>query len=141
MALTSRYPSHITIADDPANIIFGTCMIGTSYGQVESATVKRAGDVEELKACGNKLLAAIISNTHFELTLKTLFTADVTPPGLAELIDFPLAGVTGRILPPIDIEWEKAGQRMLSITAKSWDCLSEDGVGAATYAGGPASIF
>lgn len=131
MALTTRYPGEIIIADSPDNIVFGTCMLGSTYGQVESAQIKRGSDLEELKGCGNKLLAAIMSNFNFELTMKVLFTTDVDPPDLGELIDFPLAGIQGRIVPSIDIDWENAGQRMMSITAKSWDVLGTNGAGSA----------
>jgi hypothetical protein len=132
MALNTTYETEIVIADDPENIIFGTCMLGETYGSVESASVKRTGDREEIKKCGNKLLAIILSNLRFELTLKTLFTDDATEPDLGGSIVFPLAGIEGRIL-DITVDWEQAGQRMLSIEATSFDSLT-DGKGVARVA-------
>lgn len=132
MSLNTRYPDHIIIADTPDNVVFGTCMLGEVFGSVESASVKRASDKEELKKCGGKLLAAILSNQRFELSLKTLFTEDAGEPELGGTIDFPLLGIKGRIL-DFSVEWEKSGQRMLSIEATSWDSLGVDGSGSAYY--------
>lgn len=123
MALNTTYTNEIVIADDPDNIIFGTCMLGDTYGSVESASVKRTGDREEIKKCGNKLMAIILSNLRFEMTLKTLFTEDATEPDLGGSIIFPLGGIQGRIL-DITVEWEQGGQRMLSIEATSFDSLT-----------------
>ncbi len=131
MALTTKIPGEIIIADDPDNIIFGTCMLGSTYGSVESASVKRGADMEEIKKCGGKLLAVIMKNATFELTMKCIFTDEVDPPGLGDLIQFPLAGIKGRVVPTVDVEWEKEGQRMISINCKSWDVLSGEGAGLA----------
>lgn len=124
MALTTRYPGEIVIANNPANLIFGTVMLGNAYGSVESATVSREADMEEIEAAGGNLLAVILKKPNFAFKFKTLFSADVTPPDLAALITFPLAGIKGRVLPPITIDWEKAGHRQLSIEAKSWDAFA-----------------
>jgi hypothetical protein len=132
MSLTTTFPDHIVIADSPENIVFGTCMLGETFGSVESASIKRASDLEELKGCGNKLFAAILSNPRFEMTLKTLFTTGATEPVLGGTIDFPIGGIKGRIL-DWSVDWEKAGQRMLNITATSWDHLSVSGSGYAVY--------
>jgi hypothetical protein len=129
MSINTRYPGQIVIADDPANIVFGTAMLGTEYGSVESASVTRDADRTEIEKAGGNLLALVLSKARFDLKFDVLFTDDVEAPGLAETIEFPLAGITGRILPPIEIKWEKKGQRMLSITATSWDSFSGSGEG------------
>lgn len=136
MALETRYPGEIIIAENPENIIFGTCMLGDTYGSVESAGVVREADVTEIEKCGGNLLALVMSKPRFELSLDVLFTADKAAPDLAELITFPLAGIKGRILPPIEIKWEKKGQRMLTIKATSWDAFAgtnQGGGDAASY--------
>lgn len=130
MALTTQFQGEIIIADAPENIVFGTCMIGNTYGSCESASVKRTADLEELEKCGGQILAAVMRKPKFELTLKCIFTADVDPPELGELVVFPLAGISGRVVPSIDIEWEKTGQRMISINATSWDAFAANNDGA-----------
>lgn len=135
MSLNTRYPGEIVIANTPSNLIFGTVMLGDTYGQVVSAGVTREADVEELMRPGG-LLGVILRNPKFKLKLKTLFAADTVPPSLAELVTFPLAGIQGRVMPPIQIDWEEKGHRMLSIEVTSWDGFSATNMGggsAATY--------
>lgn len=137
MALTTRYPGQIIIAESPADIVFGTVMLGNVYGQVISATVVRDADIEELQAAGS-VYAVLMSNPNFQFDFKTSFRNDVTPPGFAELLNFPLAGIQGRIMPPIQIEWEEKGHRGLSIKAKSWDrfeAVNQGGGNAYTFDG------
>ncbi len=130
MALASQYPGHIVIAEDPQNIIFGTCQVGDDFGEVQSASVKRTADKEELDNCHGSLLAAILRKPRFELSLTTLFEADVTPPGIGERIAFPLVNVHGRIL-DVTVNWESAQGRELTIEATSWDSFAGNEVAEA----------
>ncbi len=139
MALTTRYPGQIVIAESVSNLEWGTVMLGTTYGSLESATVTRDGDLEKLQKAGGKLLAVIMSNMLFKLDMKCLFSSDVTPPDVGDLVTFPLAGIKGRVLPGIKIDWEKDGHRMLSFSCESWDSFSstnQGGGNAYTYEGG-----
>lgn len=131
MALNTLYPGHIVIADSPENIIFGTCEIANSFGEVKSADVKRTADQEMLNNAKGSLRACVLKNPRFELSLETLFTDDITAPGIGEAIGFPLVGVIGRIL-DVTPKWSDAGGRTLSITATSWDSLGASGSGAAS---------
>lgn len=133
MALTTRYQTNqIVIADNPSNMVFGTAMLGRTYGEVISASVAREADLEEIIAAGS-ILAAVLTNPKFTFKFKVMFRANVTPPGLAELITFPLANISGRILPPITIDWEEKGHRQLSIEATSWDGFSASSGGGTAY--------
>lgn len=135
MSFLTRRPGEIIIAESPNKITFGTCMLGNVWGEVESATVSRTADIEEIEKCGGDILAVILRKMRFELKFKILLRADAAPPQLAQLIEFPYAGVKGRILPPIDIGWEKAGHQTLDITAMSWDVFrgNNQGGGAAQH--------
>lgn len=135
MSFTTRYPGQIIIAESPEDIVFGTVMLGDTYGRVISASVVRDADIEELIAAGS-IYACLLSNPNFQFKFKTAFSDDVTPPSLAELITFPFAGIQGRILPPITVDWEEKGHRGLSIEAKSWDKFS-----ATNQGGGSAYTF
>lgn len=123
MSFLTRYPGQIIIAESPEDIVFGTVMLGDAYGQVISASVVRDADIEELMAAGS-IYAALLSNPNFQFKFKTSFRNNVTPPGFAELINFPFAGIKGRIMPPITVDWEEKGHRGLSIEAKSWDAFA-----------------
>ena len=137
MSFLTRYPGQIIIAESPANIVFGTVMLGDVYGEVISASVVREADTSELEAAGS-ILAAILSNPKFQFEFKTMFRDNVTPPSLAELITFPFAGIKGRVMPPISVEWSDNGHRMLSIKSTSWDAFAatnEGGGNAYTFDG------
>lgn len=122
MSLAATYPGHIVIAESPQNIKFSTCEVGNDFGECRSASVKRTADKQDLADARGSLLAAILSNPRFELSLKTLFTADVTPAGLGERIVFPFVGVIGHVL-DATIDWESSDGRMLSIEATRWDSI------------------
>lgn len=135
MSFTTRYAGQIIIAESPADIVFGTVMLGDTYGQVISASVVRDADIEELQAAGS-VYAVLMNNPNFQFKFKTSFRNDVDPPSLAELITFPFAGISGRVLPPITVDWEEKGHRGLSIEAKSWDKFA-----AVNAGGGNAYTF
>lgn len=133
---TTRYQGEtIVVADTPADIVFGTVMLGDVYGQVTSANLTREADVERLRAAGS-LLALIMIDPLFKLELETMFRDDVDPPSLAELVTFPFAGIKGRVLPPIAVGWSERGHRTLKITCESWDAFADTNQG-----GGSASTF
>lgn len=129
MSYTTRYPGEIIIANSPQNIVFGTVMLGNAYGEVESASVTREADKAELEAAGGSILAVILKKMKFAFKFKTMFRSDVTPPDFADLICFPFAGIYGRVMPPIGVEWSKDGHRMLSIEAESWDSFASNNSG------------
>lgn len=131
MAFTTRYQGQIIIAEAPEDIVFGTVMLGDIFGEVESANVTREADVEELLAAGS-ILAAILKNPKFQFEFETMFRGDVQPPSLAELIEFPFAGISGRVMPPIGVKWSVNGHRMLTIKSTSWDRFAATNEGAGT---------
>lgn len=129
MSYNTRYPGEIVIANSPTNIAYGTVMLGTTYGTVESASVTREADVAELEASGGSILAVMLRKMSFAFKFKVLFSLDKAAPDLADLITFPFVGIQGRVMPPITVEWEKSGHRMLSIEAKSWDSFAGNNAG------------
>jgi len=132
MAFTTRYDGQIVIADSPDDMVFGTAMLGNAYGEVISATILREADVNEVLAAGS-LLAAILSNPKFQFEFETMFRESVEAPGFAELIEFPFAGISGRIMPPISVKWGENEHRTLSIKATSWDNFAENEGGGNAY--------
>ena len=47
MSFLTRYDGQIIIAESPSDMVFGTVMLGDTYGEVISANIIRAADVEE----------------------------------------------------------------------------------------------
>lgn len=127
MSLSSIYPGPIQISGNSANIVFGTVQVatalGAAFGNVISATLKRTADQELFNKENGSLLACILRNPRFEFSVRCNFSANITPPGLAEAITFPLAGVIGRIM-DVTPEWSEAGNRQLSIEATAWDSMA-----------------
>lgn len=130
MAFTTRYDGQIIIAENPTDMVFGTIMLGDAFGSVISANIIRDADVDTLLKAGS-FLAAIMTNPRFEFEFETMFSDNVDPPELAQDIEFPFAGITGRVMPPITVDWKEKGHRGLKIKATSWDSLGSEGAGNA----------
>jgi hypothetical protein len=105
-------------------VVWGTCMLGDEFGQVESSAVKRTADKVEIENCAGNLRTLLLTKPRFELTLETIFDVSVTAPGLMEQIALPLVGVTGRVM-SADVKWEKGKERMLSLEVTHWDSLAD----------------
>lgn len=123
MAFNSNIPGHILIGDD--DIIFGTCMLGTEFGEITKADLERGGNEQEIPNNRGGMRAVILANPHWVLSLETTFDATVDPPEMGEEITFPYAGVKGRVMPGAKIAWEQNGSRKLSFSAKHWDAMSD----------------
>lgn len=123
MSFSTTYAAtEILVLSDNDQIVWGTCMLGETYGEIASCEVGREWDTEEIKNCVGGLAAFIWKNPHFTMTLNTRFDADITAPGAGDKIAFPIPSVTGRIIKPA-ISWESEGTRGLSIEAGYWDAL------------------
>lgn len=123
MAFDTNLGDNLLVLGDNT-IAFGTCMLGAVFGQVKSASLKRAADRDLLNNCHGNLRAAILKNARFELTMKTIFDLDVTPPGIGDTITLPYVagGLIARIM-DISIDWSEDGERELNIDASRWDSL------------------
>jgi hypothetical protein len=128
MSFNTNIPNHVLIGDE--DVVFGTCMLGTVFGEIMKCDLDRSGNEIEIEKGTGGLLALIIANPKFALDLETVFTDAVTPPELGQSITFPLAGVTGRIL-SVKPGWTNKGSRMLSIKAAYWDSMDVEGTNPA----------
>lgn len=113
---------------DRDKLVLGTCMLGDDYGEVKNASLNRTGAEEELTGCQGEMIAFLVRNPGFELSMETRFDSDVQPPEILDQIVFPYAGVKGYVKPGTEISWEDGGARMLSFTAAGWDSLQGEGV-------------
>ncbi|MEM8954349.1 MAG: hypothetical protein AAGD22_09385 [Verrucomicrobiota bacterium] len=132
MPLTTTYGDDILSWGDNT-LYLGTCMLGSTFGEVTRARLTRTGDEDTIQGC-QSIRAWIITNPGFELTLETIFDSSVTPPGLMEPVTFPfLTSIIGLVAPGVEITWEQGGQRGLSIPAKYYDNLN--GIGSNRWDG------
>jgi hypothetical protein len=133
MGLDTTYGNDVLIIGQQT--VIGTAMLGEDFGTVKSASVKRQADKEDLLNGNGNLRAVLLSKPGFELTLEVAFDASVTPPGLGERIALPLVGVTGRVMPGVEVKWEQGKERGLSIPVNSWDSMED----APLYQNNPAT--
>jgi hypothetical protein len=124
MGFETTYTDKALVLSDSDAIVFGTAMIGDDYGEVKSAGVKRTSDKVEIENSVGGLRALVLKKRRFELTLEVRLDSDIDPPGEMDMIVFPLAGVTGRIIDP-EIKWESGSARMMSFTATHWDEIAD----------------
>jgi hypothetical protein len=124
MSFNTNIPGHMLLGDE--DIIFGTAMLGTEYGEIISCSLTRPGSEIEIENNRGGLRAVILANPHFELQLEATFDQQVEPPAMGESIVFPYAGVIGRVMPGAEITWSNRGSRMLKFTAKHWDSMATE---------------
>jgi hypothetical protein len=124
MSFATTFTDKALVLSDSDAIVFGTAMIGDTYGEVKSVSLKRTSDKVEVENSVGGLRALILKKRRFELQMECRFDSDVTAPGEMDLITFPFAAVVGRITEP-EIKWDSGGVRMLSFTATQWDELTE----------------
>jgi hypothetical protein len=109
-------------------VIIGTAMLGNDLGTVKTASVKRVADKLELEGGSGNLRAFVLLKPGFELVLECAFERHVQPPGLLDVIQLPLVGVAGRVMPGVEVKWEQGKERGITIPVSQWDSLI--GVGA-----------
>lgn len=120
MALATTYPENILLGDDA--VVWGTVALGTSFGQVKTATLDRDASQQEIMNNQGALRALLLTNPKFSLSFTAVFDSGVTAPGLGESASFPLAGVSGRVL-NAKVNWTENGVRELAVEASYWDSM------------------
>jgi hypothetical protein len=108
-----------------SSISFGTCELGTTFGQVESASLKRVVEELGIPDCFGGFQAYLLMNPGYEFELTAIFPATSTLPVEGDPITFPGAAVIGNII-TWSLAWEQKGQRKLQITAKQWDSIGSN---------------
>jgi hypothetical protein len=118
---TQLDPDELLVLGDNTMVI-GTAALGDDFGEIVSCSIDRDGTFEEIEATSGNLRAVLVKNARFDVQMDCLFDNTVTPPGLMDSIDLPFEGITGRVK-KATIKWERGKERMLTITATSWDAL------------------
>lgn len=106
--------------------VFGTCELPQTFGEVISASLARANDIQEIPNCCGGLKALLLRKRRWEMTLKAVFDSTIGLPEEGDPISFPLAGVIGTIL-NFTIDWTQNDQVQLTINASHWDSLGDNG--------------
>jgi len=107
------------------SLLFGTCMLGSTWGQIESADEKLLADLEFIKDCCGGNQTVLLTNERYELSLTVILSSAATPPELAEDVSFPTAGITGQITER-GRKWEAGGVVKMEIKAFHWKSMGSD---------------
>jgi len=111
------------------NLLFGTCQLGTTWGQIETADEQLMADLETIKDCCGGAQTVLLTNERYELSLTVILSSAATLPELADDISFPTAGITGQITQR-GRKWEAGGVVKMEVKAFHWKSLgSEPAVG------------
>lgn len=103
-------------------LILGTCMLGSTYGQVKTGSLKRGADQKEVKNCKGGLRALLLMNPKTTLSIKAIFDTAAELPQVGTILTLPLVSLAG-IVHDITVDWEEDGERQLSFEATGWDAL------------------
>lgn len=119
-----------TLADDililgADDVVWGTAMLGTEFGTIKRAMVRRTGDREMLMNQKGELKLLLIKNPGFELILEVAFHKDVEAPGLLETLSLPLVGVQGHVMEGVTVAWELGDERGMTIPVNAWDVMQD----------------
>ena len=111
------------------NLLFGTCQLGETYGQIEAADEKLLADLEFIKDCCGGNQSVLLLNERYELGMTVILSSTAVLPELADDISFPTAGIVGQITER-GRKWEAGGVVKMEIKAFHWKSLgSEPAVG------------
>jgi hypothetical protein len=124
MAFTTTYgPQEVLVLSPDDVIVWGTVMLGDTYGTISQMTMSREWDSDEIKNGVGGLAGFISRNPKFQMNVTSRMDSDITAPGHLDRIVFPLISVTGRIITP-EIKWENEGARELTLACTFWDALN-----------------
>jgi hypothetical protein len=118
-------PSEPVKAIGNQNLLFGTCQLGQTWGQIESADEKLMADLETIKDCCGGAQAVLLLNERFELSMTVILSSTASLPELADDIAFPTAGITGQITER-GRKWEAGGVVKMEIKAFHWKALGSN---------------
>lgn len=113
--------------------VYGICEVQTldpsgshytakSFGHVKDTTLSRTADQEEVEDCDGDLLALLLRNPRYELTMSIRVKSTITLQELGSRILFPVATIYGNLL-NWALKWQSRGMKMLDITATHFDSL------------------
>lgn len=122
-SISSTYlPEDVLLLGDATPVI-GTAVLGDDYGKVQSLSIKRTGDEEELSNGAGGLRAHVVKKPGVEGTLEVKFDAGVTAPAIYAIISLPVVGIAARVMPGVDIKYDDGKERTMTIPVKMWDSL------------------
>ncbi len=114
-----------TTAIGNQNVIFGTCVLGDTFGTIEDANEQLLADLELIMDCCGSTDTALLKNKRYELDLTITLDSTAPLPDLGDSISFPTAGITGQITQR-GRTWNQNGVCKMTIKAFHWMSLGNN---------------
>lgn len=126
-----KRPGFIQISNTDKAVTFGTYMFNSTFGEVAKMDLGR--EAEEILITGGwgQLIAFILKNFHYTLSMEIIIMGDDPIPGPGDEIEFPLVDVKGRVKGNVKRMADDSSAHKYSLEAWSWDALDNNGAGTA----------
>lgn len=127
----TKRPGFVQIGNTDKAVTYGTYMFKSTFGEVTKMDLGR--EAEEVLVTGGygQLLAFLLKNFHYTLSLEIIIMGDDPIPGPGDEVEFPLVGVKGRVKGSVKRTADDSNAHKISFEAYSWDSLDNNGAGTA----------
>lgn len=122
---SKTYDNDLLILTKDVELVLGTAMLGSEFGTIKAAGIRRTGEREVITNDIGEVLVVIIKTPGFELTLKCAFGQNVMAPAMGERLALPFVGLVGYVMEGVTVEWEQGTERGMSIPVSSWDSMTD----------------
>lgn len=130
MSYKDKIETTKVISDGPLTGLYGTAMLGNTWGEITGADLAQSAEVTEIKV-GKKIVAIEIAGGKHTLNLTIKLTKDTEPPGIGDIIQFPLEAMQGRVTGEAKLAFSDADFATYTCAATSWHDIKTNG-GAGT---------
>lgn len=108
------------------SIVWGTCMLGDTFGQVTGCDLTESGDMEVILNALGAARAVMFTNPGFEVELECVFDVDVIPPKTGDVMLMPYLNLQGVVVPGKTISYKDKASRTLKFKLHRWNSLPID---------------
>lgn len=126
MSIKSKIAGTQVISDGPLVGLYGVAMFGSTWGEITDVGLSQGAEVTEIKV-GKKLVAVEISGGKHTLDLTIKITKDTDPPGIGDIIQYPLEGMQGRVIGEPKLAFADADFATYTCQATSWHDFTTNG--------------
>ena len=126
MSYKDKIATRKVISDGAGSGMFGVGMFGDVWGEFTSVKITQEGTVTEITTA-EKLLAVLISNGKHTLDVEVKLSKESDPPGLGDMITFPLANIKGRVTGNPTLSFTDGDFATYTMQATSWHAFTTNG--------------
>lgn len=132
MSYKDKITTRKVVSDGDVSGIFGVGMFGSTWGEITSVKINQEGTLTEIETA-EKLLAVLLSKGRHTLEMEVKLNKEADPPGLFDMIAFPIEGIQGRVTGNPSLSFTDGDFATYSMTATSWHGFTKNkGAGVLT---------